>query len=107
MIENVLYLRMLPDAGASTWLLRGCGTAVMHGGVTAIFAMVSKTLADWHGSARMWVYVPGFVVAWTLHSLFNHFLISPELTVAGHTPCTSQKDCPKGQTCNTTLETCE
>jgi RsiW-degrading membrane proteinase PrsW (M82 family) len=77
LVENPSYFFVLDDRSLALWAVRGFGTAVMHGGVTAIFAMVSKTLADWHGSARVWVYVPGFVVAWTLHSLFNHFFFSP------------------------------
>ena len=77
LVENPSYFFALEDRSLAMWVVRGFGTAVMHGGVTAIFAMISKTLADWHGCTRGWVYLPGFVVAWTLHSLFNHFFFSP------------------------------
>ncbi|MEA3064055.1 MAG: protease PrsW, partial [Sphingomonadales bacterium] len=30
-VENILYLTIFPDYGAGTWLVRGLGTAVMHG----------------------------------------------------------------------------
>ena len=30
-----------------------------------------------------------------------------DVTVAGHTPCSSPADCPEGQECNMTLQTCE
>ena len=43
LVENVHYLRALPDAGLVLWLVRGLGTAVLHGATTAVFAMVSKT----------------------------------------------------------------
>jgi hypothetical protein len=39
--------------------------------------MISKTLADRNGGATSWIFAPGFVAAWTLHSLFNHFFFSP------------------------------
>ncbi|MGH2567850.1 MAG: PrsW family glutamic-type intramembrane protease, partial [Bacteroidota bacterium] len=37
-VENVTYLRSLPHATLFVWVIRGFGTAVMHGGTTAIFA---------------------------------------------------------------------
>ena len=30
-VENIIYLSIFPDYGAGTWLVRGLGTAVMHG----------------------------------------------------------------------------
>ncbi len=77
LVENPSYFFILEDRSLALWVVRGFGTAVMHGGVTAIFAMVSKVLADRHGGARVWICVPGYVVAWALHSLFNHFFFSP------------------------------
>jgi RsiW-degrading membrane proteinase PrsW (M82 family) len=82
LVENPSYFLILEDRSLALWLVRGFGTAVMHGGVTAIFAMVSKVLADRHGAAGVWVFIPGFVVAWTLHSLFNHFFFSPYVSTA-------------------------
>jgi hypothetical protein len=31
---------------------------------------------------------------------------TPAVSVSGHTPCTEDEDCPKGQTCDEALETC-
>ena len=45
-LENVYYLHLLPGAGPGAWVLRGFGTAIMHGGTTAVVAMVSKSLLD-------------------------------------------------------------
>jgi RsiW-degrading membrane proteinase PrsW (M82 family) len=28
-LENIFYLRLIPEAGVVTWILRGCGTALM------------------------------------------------------------------------------
>ncbi len=80
LVENPSYFLILEDRSLALWVVRGFGTAVMHGGVTAIFAMISKTLADRNGGARAWIFLPGFLVAWTLHSIFNHFFFSPYLS---------------------------
>ncbi len=37
-VENIIYLTIFPDYGAGTWLVRGLGTAVMHGTTLAILA---------------------------------------------------------------------
>jgi RsiW-degrading membrane proteinase PrsW (M82 family) len=77
LVENPAYFFMLDNRSLALWVVRGFGTAVMHGSVTAIFAMVSKTLTDRRHGARAWAFVPGFGAAWALHSLFNHFFFSP------------------------------
>jgi hypothetical protein len=59
------------------WLLRGLGTAVMHGGVAAIGALIPVYLSEsrqWRGAGR---FVPGLLVAMMLHSLFNQGVLSP------------------------------
>ena len=30
-VENIFYLTMFPEYGTGTWLVRGFGTAIMHG----------------------------------------------------------------------------
>jgi RsiW-degrading membrane proteinase PrsW (M82 family) len=82
LVENPSYFFILEDRSLALWVVRGFGTAVMHGGVTAIFAMIAKSLADRNGGARWWVFFPGFAVAWTLHSIFNHFFFSPYVSTA-------------------------
>jgi protease PrsW len=75
LFENLIYLRALPDATVIVWLVRGLGTAMLHGGTTAIFAMLSKTYADrdrdWLGLA----FLPGWTAAVGLHAMFNHRLL--------------------------------
>jgi protease PrsW len=71
-VENVLYLREMGDAPLSLWLVRGLGTAILHGATTAIFAIVSKTLRD-RRHARGWlIFVPGRLTTFGVHSAFNH-----------------------------------
>ena len=81
-LENLYYLQVSPDAGVVTWIVRGFGTAIMHGGVTAIVAMVSKTLQHGVEAFRWYLLLPGLGMAVVLHSLYNHFLLQPLLATA-------------------------
>ena len=45
-VENLYYLALRPDAHLAVWIVRGFGTAIMHGGATAIFAIVSVAIAE-------------------------------------------------------------
>ena len=38
--ENLYYLHLAAEAGMGTWIVRGFGTALMHGGTTALFAVM-------------------------------------------------------------------
>ena len=44
LIENVTYLRAFGTAPWTLWLVRGLGTAMLHGGTTAIFGVLSRPL---------------------------------------------------------------
>jgi RsiW-degrading membrane proteinase PrsW (M82 family) len=77
-IENLDYLSIAPHAGLGVWFVRGFGTAIMHGGATAIFAVASMALLE-----RSYAYLPGFALAVVLHSLFNHFLFAPFASTGG------------------------
>jgi RsiW-degrading membrane proteinase PrsW (M82 family) len=82
LVENIFYLRVLEGRGFGIWLLRGFGTAVMHGGVAAIAALVSVYLFEsrqWHGVRQ---FAPGLVAAMMLHSLFNQGVLSPVSSMA-------------------------
>ena len=81
-LENLYYLQVNPGAPVWTWIVRGFGTAIMHGGATAIVAMVSKTLHNRLDAFRLYLLLPGLAVAVVLHSLYNHFLVNPILATA-------------------------
>ena len=76
-IENIDYLRELPNASLTLWLVRGLGTAVLHGATTAIFAMVSKTLMDRWTDRHALALLPGLGLAVAIHSAFNHVPLPP------------------------------
>jgi len=79
-IENIYYLHFASDAHYGVWVVRGFGTAIMHGGATALFAIIAETLTERHKYMNPLLYVPGLIVAFLLHSIFNHFPISPILS---------------------------
>ena len=81
-VENLYYVQATTDATLLTWIVRGFGTAIMHGGATAIVAMVSKTLHNRVGAFRLHLLLPGLAVAVVLHSLYNHVLVNPLLAAA-------------------------
>ena len=83
-VENVIMLSQLPDTSMFIWIIRGFGTAVMHGGTTALFGIISKDLSDRHESSAAWILLPGLLIAIIIHSAYNHLIyISPELSAAG------------------------
>jgi RsiW-degrading membrane proteinase PrsW (M82 family) len=75
--ENLFYLTMAGDQNYAVWSVRGFGTAIMHGAVTAIFAMVTQALTERNIRANPLLYLPGLVLAVALHSVFNHFPFHP------------------------------
>ena len=79
-VENIHYFVALEETGVALWVVRGFGTALMHGSVSAMVAIISKQLVDAHGGASLWVFLPGLALATALHSAFNHFFIAPTLT---------------------------
>jgi len=79
-VENLFYQHLIPDAGIGTWVVRGFGTAVMHGGTTAIFAVMGLALMEQKRWPPLAAYAPGFALAVVLHSAFNHMVLSPRLS---------------------------
>lgn len=79
-IENVYYHQLVPEAGLGAWVVRGFGTALMHGGATAVFAIIGLALRDRRGSDAPHLFLPGLLLAIVLHSAFNHMFLSPKLS---------------------------
>lgn len=82
LVENVYYVAVTTNAPLWTWLIRGLGTAIMHGCATSMFAMSARALQAPAGGFAWIRLLPGLAVAIALHSLYNHFLLQP-LTAAG------------------------
>ena len=82
LVENLHYWQTLANPSLTLWIVRGFGTAVMHGGATAIFAIAGRALSERKGFGPIvgWIAAGGFAVA--IHSVFNHFFLSPVLSTA-------------------------
>ncbi len=80
LFENCLYLIEFHHLEFGVWLVRGLGTAIMHGGTTALFAVVAHQLnerlersqaARWR--LRIGYFIPGYLAALAVHTAFNQF----------------------------------
>ena len=83
LVENFYYIHVHTEATMAVWVVRGFGTAIMHGGVAAIFAILSQALTERSLKINPFYYLPGLLIATLLHSIFNHFLVSPILETIG------------------------
>lgn len=80
--ENVYYVNVLHDDSVALWLVRGLGTAIMHGSTTALFGIVGKGLSDRSSSAGVFALAPGLAVAAIVHAAFNQLSASAFVTTA-------------------------
>ena len=81
LVENTYFLKIVEDAGIGIWIVRGFGTAIMHGGATAIFAVMGLALLEARPGTHLHLpaLLPGLGVAIVLHSAYNHLLTSPRV----------------------------
>lgn len=82
-IENIFYLARFPELTTSVWIVRGLGTAVMHGATTAVLATVGHELCErtlrkegGQGFNPVWL-LPGYLAASLIHIIFNQFPSHP------------------------------
>ena len=80
LIENIYYFWSINNPNLLLWIVRGFGTAVMHGGTMAIFAILSKNISDRRSSEAGYIFIPGLIFAIAIHSVFNHFFFPPIIT---------------------------
>src|SRR6478736_5046739 len=89
-VENIFYQTMFPEYGTGTWLVRGFGTAIMHGTTLACLAAIAHEFAERETRAAaadydfnlLW-FVPGYGVAVALHTAFNQFPDRPMIAMMG------------------------
>jgi protease PrsW len=60
-------------------VIRGFGTAIMHGGTAAILAMISNTLYERRPGGGLQLLLPGLCAAVALHTGYNYLLARPAL----------------------------
>jgi len=87
-VENIFYLVRFPELSASVWIVRGLGTAIMHGTTAAVLTAIAHHFAvrELHHEAsefhfRLWWFLPGYLAAVAIHTLFNQFPSQPLLAM--------------------------
>jgi len=78
-VENAHFVQLAPQASMTTWVVRGFGTALMHGGATATLAVMALSVIERRAAAGLVAYLPGGALAVILHSGFNHLGAWPQL----------------------------
>jgi RsiW-degrading membrane proteinase PrsW (M82 family) len=89
-VENIIYLMRFPELSSSVWMVRGLGTAVMHGTTCAVLAATAHEFAEreTRGAVSefdfnlLW-FVPGLLIAVAIHTAFNQFPDKPLLAMIG------------------------
>jgi RsiW-degrading membrane proteinase PrsW (M82 family) len=79
LVENIEYLSALGAPALWLWVARGCGTAILHAGTTALVAITAKSLSERAGGGTTMAVAPGLAAAIVLHSAYNHLLVHPLL----------------------------
>ncbi|MBV9044631.1 MAG: PrsW family intramembrane metalloprotease [Alphaproteobacteria bacterium] len=82
LFENIYYLHAYEGANIGVWIVRGFGTAIMHGGATALFALVSQSFIEEKGAPKPVHFLLGLLPAIALHLLFNLIADIPLLPTA-------------------------
>lgn len=82
LVENVYYLKSLTDPNLIIMLVRGFGTAFMHGGCTALFSVMLIGAKSRNNSSVLIIPL-GLLVSYAIHATFNNFLINPVLQTLG------------------------
>ena len=79
LVENLYYLASRPDTALAAQVIRGFGTAIMHGGTATVLAMISVTLYERRPNGGLHLMLPGLLAAVALHAGFNQLLMRPAL----------------------------
>ena len=77
LVENWIYLASRPNAPLALWIVRGLGTAILHGAATGIFAIVAQRLSMRAGARAARAFAPGWAAAVALHAAFNSAVLPP------------------------------
>ena len=91
MVENLIYIvdPRFAHATLGVWIVRGFGTAIMHAGATALFAVMGQFLTErylklesQHHRLEPLMFLPGLALAILAHGAFNQFPDQPTLAMA-------------------------
>jgi len=80
LVENIAYMQAISSQNLLLWAVRGFGTALMHAGTTAMVGVLAReiqTRTPLHSAVSIGA---GLLLASVIHSIFNHFFLSPALS---------------------------
>jgi len=77
LFENWIYLGSRPNAPMLLWIVRGLGTAILHGAATGVFAIIAQRLSMRHGARDARAFLPGWLAAVAIHAAFNTAILPP------------------------------
>ena len=80
LFENMYYLLSLGQPELGVWLIRGFGTAAIHGTATAIFGIMAKNIYDRINHFAWYHFVLALIPSIIIHSAFNHLIGYPVFT---------------------------
>jgi RsiW-degrading membrane proteinase PrsW (M82 family) len=76
-VENLYYLGTLTDPRIGIWIVRGFGTAILHGGLQASFAALVLYNMDLRGKMDARGVLPPLALVALIHAAFNQFALPP------------------------------
>ncbi len=80
--ENLFYLQSANNPNLMVWIIRGFGTAIMHGGCTALLSIIIISSKNRKKTNSFYVLL-AIILAYIIHSAFNHFYIQPIFQTLG------------------------
>ncbi len=81
--ENLYYIAVLSENGTIwAWIIRGFGTAVMHGGSAALMMILTMGAIN-RRNGLFWALIQGMIAALLVHAGYNFLLLSPLLASLG------------------------
>ncbi len=78
--ENMFFIYELESENMWLWIIRGFGTAIMHGGTTSILGVLLMYAKEKHTGLGKY-FALGLLIAILIHSLFNHFFLPPVISM--------------------------
>lgn len=75
--ENLEYLGVVDDTRIWLWIVRGLGTAILHGATTCVFAMIARSVWERQPGRRMRAIAIAWIAAVALHAGYNNMLLPP------------------------------
>jgi hypothetical protein len=76
LVENLVYIDSIAGGTPVLWLVRGLGTAVMHGATTAVIAILAVTGDDRRRHSGL-AAACGLLIAFAVHAFHNSSVLTP------------------------------